>query len=91
VYSSPECLAKKLKPAEQFPQSDIPAEAMAKRVSGFVAIRYDVVDGAAQNLIVVASNPAGLYDAAALSWAARYREPTKTSVRGCVLTVDVKF
>src|SRR5512141_1683686 len=65
-HSSPECLAKKLKPADPFPASAIPSEAMAKRQSGFVAIRYDVADGVAQNLELVGSSPPGLYDAAAM-------------------------
>ena len=64
---------------------------MAKRQSGWVAVGYDVIAGVAQNLVVVASSPAGLYDAAALRHAARYRDPGKASVRGCVMTIDVKF
>jgi len=90
-HSSPECLAKQLKPAEPFPASAIPAEAMTKRLSGFVAIRYDVADGVAQNLEVVGSSPPGLYDAAAMQHAARYRDPGRTTVRGCVMIIDVKF
>jgi outer membrane biosynthesis protein TonB len=90
-HSSPECLAKKLRPGEPFPASAIPAAALAARQSGWVAVRYDVVGGVAQNLVVAASSPAGLYDAAALQHAARYRDPGKTTVAGCVMTVDVKF
>jgi hypothetical protein len=90
-HSSPECLAKKLKPADPFPASAIPSEAMAKRQSGFVAIRYDVADGVAQNLELVGSSPPGLYDAAAMQHAARYRDPGGTTVRGCVMIIDVKF
>jgi hypothetical protein len=90
-HSSPECLAKKLKPADPFPASAIPPEAMAKRQSGFVAIRYDVADGVAQNLELVGSSPPGLYDAAAMQHAARYRDPGRTTVRGCVMIIDIKF
>jgi hypothetical protein len=64
---------------------------MNKRQSGWVAIRYDVIDGAAQNLVVVSSSPSGLYDSAALKHAAKYVEPTKTTVRGCVTMIEVKF
>ena len=64
---------------------------MAKRQSGFVAIRYDVADGVAQNLELVGSSPPGLYDAAAMQHAARYRDPGRTTVRGCVMIIDVKF
>lgn len=91
LHSSPECLAKNLRPGEPFPASAIPEAAAARRQSGSVAIRYDVVDGVAQNLVVVASTPPGLYDAAALEHAARYREPTRTTVRGCVMNIDVRF
>ena len=90
-HSSPECLAKKLKPADPFPASAIPSEAMTKRQSGFAAIRYDLADGVAQNLELVGSSPPGLYDAAAMQHAARYRDPGKTTVRGCVMIIDVKF
>jgi hypothetical protein len=90
-HSSPECLASKLRPADPFPASAIPPDAMAKRQSGFVAIRYDVADGVAQNLELVGSSPPGLYDAAAMQHAARYRDPGRTTVRGCVMIIDVKF
>lgn len=89
--SSAECLASKIKPSEPFPASAIPESAMARRQSGWVAIRYDVVAGVAQNPAVVASSPSGLYDAAALQHAARYRDPGKATVRGCVMIIDVKF
>ena len=80
-FSSPECLAAKLPPGESFPASAIPAAAQANRQSGVVAIRYDVVAGAAQNLELVSSSPAGLYDAAAMQHAAKYRAPTSTLTR----------
>lgn len=91
LYSSPECLARQLKPGDPFPASAIPPAAMAARQSGMVAIRYDVVDGVPQNLAIVASQPPGLYDAAALQHAGRYRDATRTTVKGCVMTIDVRF
>lgn len=90
-FSSPECLAAKLPPGEPFPASAIPAAALASRLSGVVAIRYDVVAGVAQNLQVVSSSPAGLYDSAAMQHAAKYRAPHVLAVRGCVTVIDVKF
>ncbi len=90
-FSSPECLAAKLPPGEPFPASAIPAAAQANRQSGVVAIRYDVVGGIAQNLQVVSSSPAGLYDAAAMQHASKYRAPSSATVRGCVTIVEVTF
>ncbi len=90
-FSSAECLAAKLPAGEPFPASAIPAVAQARRQSGLVAIRYDVVGGAAQNLQIVTSSPPGLYDAAALQHAARYRTATAATVRGCVTVIEVKF
>ena len=90
-FSSPECLAAKLPPGESFPASAIPAAALAGRQSGVVAIRYDVVAGVAQNLQLVSSSPAGLYDAAAMQHAAKYRAPPNSTVRGCVTIIEVKF
>jgi hypothetical protein len=90
-FSSPECLAAKLPPGESFPASAIPAAALANRQSGVVAIRYDLVGGAAQNLQVVASSPAGLYDSAAMQHTAKYKAPISSTVRGCVTVIDVKF
>ena len=90
-FSSPECLAAKLPPGEPFPASAIPAAAQSNRQSGVVAIRYDVVAGVAQNLQVVSSSPAGLYDAAAMQHASKYRAPVSSTVRGCVTLIDVKF
>lgn len=90
-HSSPECLAANLPPAEPFPASAIPEAAMARRQSGWVAVRYDVVDGVARHVAVAASSPAGLYDAAALQHAARYRAPARGTVRGCVMVIDVRF
>lgn len=89
--SSPECLAQKLQSGDPFPASAIPAAALSQRQSGWVAMRYDVIAGTAQNIAVVASRPAGVYDAAALQHAARYRDPTRSTVRGCVMTIEVKF
>ena len=90
-FSSPECLAAKLPAGEPFPASAIPSAAQAARQSGLVAIRYDVVAGAAQNLQIVTSSPAGVYDAAAMQHAAKYRAPTAATVRGCVTVIEVKF
>ncbi len=90
-FSSPECLAAKLPPGEPFPATAIPPAALANRQSGLIAIRYDVVAGAAQNLQVVKSSPAGLYDSAALQHVAKYRASTSSTVRGCVTVIDIKF
>ena len=91
LFSSPECLAAKLQSGEPLPASAIPQAALDKRQSGSVAIRYDVIAGVARNLVVVSSEPAGLYDAVALNHAARYRDPGKTTVHGCVTIIEVKF
>jgi len=90
-FSSPECLAAKLRQGDPFPASAIPEAALAKRQGGWVAVRYDVIGGSAQNLAVVASDPPGLYDTAALQHAAKYRDAAKTNVRGCVTTIEVAF
>jgi hypothetical protein len=89
--SSAECLAQKLKSGDPFPASAIPEAALSKKQSGWVAMRYDVVAGVAQNIKLVTSRPAGVYDAAALQHAAKYRDPTGSTVRGCVMTIEVKF
>lgn len=89
--SSPECLAANLKPSEPFPASAIPEAILKKTQNGFVAIRYDVVAGRAQNTVVVASNPPGLYDSYALQHASRYRDPSGKTIAGCVMTIDIKF
>lgn len=89
--SSAECLAQKLKSGAPFPAADVPEAALSSRQSGWVALRYDVVAGQAQNVVVVESRPAGVYDAAALKHAARYRDPSGSTVRGCVMTIEVKF
>lgn len=89
--SSAECLAAKIKPGEPFAASAIPDEVLRKQQSGWVALRYDLVAGKAQNVVVVSSNPAGLYDSYALRHAIKFRDPGGTTVRGCVMTIDVKF
>ena len=89
--SSAECLAQNLKPGEPFPASAIPESALSKRQSGWVAMRYDVIAGTAQNIAVVTSTPAGVYDAAAVQHAAKYRDPKGATVRGCIMTIEVKF
>ena len=90
-FSSPECVAAKLPSGDPFPASAIPPAAQAARQSGLVAIRYDVVAGAAQNLQIVTSSPVGVYDAAAMQHAAKYRAATSATVRGCVTVIEVKF
>jgi len=90
-FSSAQCLAAKLAQGEAFPASAIPQAALANKQSGWVAIRYDVVAGSAQNLAVVGSNPAGLYDQAAMQHAAKYQTSPGVNVRGCVTTIEVKF
>ena len=89
--SSAECLAQNLKPGEPFPASAIPEAVLRKAQSGWVAMRYDVIAGVAKNVVVVASSPAGVYDAAAVQHAARYRDPSGSTVRGCIMTIDIKF
>ena len=89
--SSPECLAQKLKASEPFPASSIPESALKTQQSGWVAMRYDVVSGKAQNIVVVESRPSGVYDAAALTHAAKYVDPSGSTVRGCIMTIEVKF
>ncbi len=69
----------------------IPDEVLRARKSGSVAVRYDVIAGKAQNLTVVSSSPAGLYDAYVLKHAGRYTDARGTTVRGCVMTIDIKF
>jgi len=88
---SPECLAARLRPADAMPASMIPDEVLRQARSGWVAVRYDVVDGRARNATVVASDPPGLYDAYVLRHARAYTEPTGATVRGCIMTTHVKF
>jgi hypothetical protein len=54
-------------------------------------VRYDVIGGKAANAVVVASEPPGLYDAYALRHANAYTEPTGATVRGCIMTTNIKF
>ncbi len=88
---SPECQAARLKPADPMPVSAIPDDVLRKAQSGYVAVRYDVVAGKARNPVVVASEPAGLYDAYVLRHAAAYSEPTGATVRGCIMTTNIRF
>ncbi len=71
--------------------SAIPAAAQAYRQDGLVAIRYDVLAGVAQNLQVVSSSPAGLYDAMAMQHLLQYRASVSSPVRGCVVLIEVRF
>jgi hypothetical protein len=89
--SSAECLAANLKPSEPFTANLIPEAVLKKAQSGSVAMQYDVVNGKAQNVTVVTSNPPGLYDSYAVQHANRYREPSGKTVRGCIMTIDIKF
>jgi hypothetical protein len=88
---SPECLAARLKPADALPVALIPEDVLRKAQSGWVAVRYDVVAGKAANATVVASQPPGLYDTYALRHAQAYTEPTGATVRGCIMTTNIKF
>ncbi len=51
-----------------------PEAARAADAEGWVKVRYDVsAAGLVENLVVVASNPPGLFDAAALAAVAQWR------------------
>jgi hypothetical protein len=73
------------------PVSMVPEDVLRKAQSGWVAVRYDVVAGKAANLVVVASEPPGLYDSYVLRHAGAYTEPTGATVRGCIMTTNIKF
>jgi hypothetical protein len=88
---SPECQAARLRAADPMPVALIPEDVLRKAQSGYVAVRYDVVEGRARNPVVVASQPAGLYDAYVLRHAAAYTEPTGATVRGCIMTTSITF
>jgi hypothetical protein len=85
------CLAAKLRAAEPLPVSLIPEAVLRQARSGTVTVRYDVVAGKAANAKVVASEPAGLYDAYALRYASTYTEPTGATVAGCIMHTSIKF
>ena len=91
IQTSPECVAARLRPADALPIALIPDEVLRKAQSGWVAVRYDVVAGKAANAVVVASEPQGLYDSYALTHARAYTEPTGATVRGCIMTTNIKF
>jgi hypothetical protein len=91
IQVSPECQAAKLRPADPMPVTLIPDDVLRQARSGYVAVRYDVVAGKAANAVVVASEPRGLYDAYALRHASAYSEPTGATVRGCIMTTNIKF
>lgn len=88
---SAECLAAKLVAPASMPVGMIPDGVLRKAQSGSVSVRYDVVSGKARNAVVVASSPPGLYDAYVLRHVDAYTEPTGATVRGCVMTTDIKF
>ncbi len=73
------------------PVGSIPDEVLRQARSGWVAVRYDVVSGKAQNVVVVSSEPPGLYDTYVVRHASRYTEPTGVTVRGCIATTNIKF
>jgi hypothetical protein len=91
IAVSPECLAAKLRPADPMPVSMVPEDVLRKAQSGWVAVRYDVVKGKATNAVVVSSEPPGLYDTYVLRHASAYTEPTGATVRGCIMTTNIKF
>lgn len=91
IAVSPECLAAKLRPADPMQVSMVPEDVLRKAQSGWVAVRYDVVNGKATNAVVVSSEPPGLYDAYVLRHASAYTEPTGATVRGCIMTTNIKF
>ncbi len=88
---SAECAAAKLKPVRSLPASAIPDNILRQAQSGWVSVRYDLVGGQVQNLQVVSSHPAGLYDAYVLRHVGNHVEPSRTSVRGCVMTTNIRF
>ncbi len=91
TQSSADCLARNIKPGPPLQAGSIPEAVLRQRQNGSVAIRYDLANGTPQNVKVVASTPPGLYDGPALEHAAKFRDPGRNTVAGCVMTVDVKF
>jgi hypothetical protein len=91
LKASPECLAANLRPAEPMPVGLLPDELLRRAQSGWVAVRYDIVAGRARNPVVVASQPPGLYDEYVLRHASEYSEPTRATVRGCIMTTHIRF
>lgn len=89
--ASPECQAARLRPVEPMPASMVPDEVLRRAQSGFVVVRYDLVGGRLRNAVVVDSQPAGLYDAYVLRHAATHTDPTGATVRGCIMTTQIKF
>lgn len=91
LQASPECQAARLKDPDPLPVSALPEDVLRKAQSGYVVVRYDVVAGRAGNATIVASEPRGLYDAFVLRHASAYTEPTGATVRGCIMTTNIKF
>lgn len=91
LKNSAECEAARLKPPAPLPVSAISDEVLRQRQSGWTTVRYDVVNGQPQNLRVVSSSPAGLYDPFALRHARAYSDPGGGSARGCIMTVNIRF
>jgi hypothetical protein len=85
------CKAANLRPASPLPVSALSEAVLRQAKSGWVAVRYDVVNGRAQNARVVSSNPPGLYDEVVLRHARTYTEPTGANVQGCIMTTHIRF
>lgn len=88
---SPECEAAKLKALDPLPAGSLPDAVLRQARSGWVSVRYDVVAGKAQNIVVVSSEPPGLYDAYVVRHTSQYTEPTRATVRGCLATTNIRF
>lgn len=91
LQESAECRAAQLRPADPMPASALSPEMLQRARSGYVSMRYDVVKGRSDNILVVLSSPPGYYDAIALRHAREYRDPSGATVRGCLMTVNVQF
>ncbi len=88
---SAECAAAKLQPVQALPASAIPDDILRKAQSGWVSVRYDLVGGRVQQPQVVSSHPVGLYDPYVLRHVGNHVDPTRSTVRGCVMTTNIKF
>lgn len=91
LKASPECQAANLRPVDPMPVSMVPDEVLRQARSGWVVVRYDLAGGRLRNAVVVASEPAGLYDAYVLRHASAHVDPTGATVRGCIMTTHIRF
>lgn len=91
LQESEECKAAQLKAPEPMPASALSADMLRQARSGHVSLRYDVIQGRAENIVVALSQPPGLYDDIALSHAKAYRDPAGRTARGCLMTINVQF